>query len=264
MERRAAVGAEPQAATPRHRRTSGSSATSRRRTSAAAWPPPTSPRARTTGTCRCTSSGPSGCPSPRAPTGPASAASAARLRRPDRGRPDRSRRIQLDGEATALWCDELYDEFTAADDEEQAWAEFMRRAAPYCLRIAGLYAVLDGAQAHRQGRPRRGWRPGALLDGVGPVSCSAAAPRSAAWTGSPARSPRRARAGLTRTQISALFGRNLRAGPARRAARRAAERRRLRGDRGAVRRPPGAGIPPPRCRYEIDERNEIWRDRRRT
>ena len=56
-----------------------------------------------------------------------------------------SARSSSTGEATALWCDELYDEFTAADDEEQAWAEFMRRAAPYCLRIAGLYAVLDGA-----------------------------------------------------------------------------------------------------------------------
>ncbi|MEV0994812.1 hypothetical protein [Nonomuraea sp. NPDC050202] len=54
------------------------------------------------------------------------------------------RRIAFDQGAQALWADRLYDEFTAADDEDFAWTEFTRRSAPYCLRIAGLYAALEG------------------------------------------------------------------------------------------------------------------------
>jgi hypothetical protein len=53
-------------------------------------------------------------------------------------------RIHLGEQATRLWSADLYDEFTAADDEDQAWTEFTRRAAPYCLRIAALHAALDG------------------------------------------------------------------------------------------------------------------------
>jgi hypothetical protein len=53
-------------------------------------------------------------------------------------------RIQLNGEATELWKAELYPEMTGADDEDHAEAEFTRRAAPYCLRIGGLLAALDG------------------------------------------------------------------------------------------------------------------------
>jgi hypothetical protein len=53
-------------------------------------------------------------------------------------------RIHLGEHATRLWSADLYDEFTAADDEDAAWTEFTRRAAPYCLRIAALYAALDG------------------------------------------------------------------------------------------------------------------------
>jgi hypothetical protein len=52
--------------------------------------------------------------------------------------------VRLDVAATKLWCDELYDEFSGADDDDGAWAEFTRRAAPYCRRIAALNAVLDG------------------------------------------------------------------------------------------------------------------------
>lgn len=120
-------------------------------------------------------------------------------------------RIQLGGEATALWCEELYDEFTEADDEEQAWAEFMRRAAPYCLRVAGLYAVLDARRVISK----------ADLAAAGVlVRYSTASARYV--LGGMHRDPRMERlarevtaaggAGLTRTQISALFGRNLRAG----------------------------------------------------
>jgi hypothetical protein len=52
--------------------------------------------------------------------------------------------IRLGDEAAALWADELYPEFGVSDDEDQAWTECTRRAAPYCLRIAGLLAVLAG------------------------------------------------------------------------------------------------------------------------
>jgi hypothetical protein len=53
-------------------------------------------------------------------------------------------RLHLDADAVQLWTDELYEEFTAADDEDHAWTEFTRRSAPYCLRVAALYAALDG------------------------------------------------------------------------------------------------------------------------
>jgi hypothetical protein len=53
-------------------------------------------------------------------------------------------RIHLGEHATRLWSADLYDEFTAADDEDAAWTEFTRRSAPYCLRIAALHAALDG------------------------------------------------------------------------------------------------------------------------
>ena len=117
-------------------------------------------------------------------------------------------RVQLDGEAEALWRGELYDEFTEADDEELAWAEFTRRAAPYCLRIAGLYAVLDG----------RG------LIGKADLTAAAALVRYSAASaryvlGDLLRNPRLDRlareitaageTGLTRTEVSALFGRHV-------------------------------------------------------
>jgi hypothetical protein len=52
-------------------------------------------------------------------------------------------RITLDRGAVELWHAELYDEMTEADDEDEAWSEFARRAAPYCLRAAALLTVLD-------------------------------------------------------------------------------------------------------------------------
>lgn len=51
--------------------------------------------------------------------------------------------IGMDVAGRALWGDELYSEFSGSDDEDEAWTEFTRRAAPYCLRIAALYAALD-------------------------------------------------------------------------------------------------------------------------
>lgn len=53
--------------------------------------------------------------------------------------------IQLGRAAISLWSDELYPEFADLDDEDDlAYSEFTRRAAPYCQRVAGLHAALDG------------------------------------------------------------------------------------------------------------------------
>ena len=84
----------------------------------------------------------------------------------------------------------------------------MRRAAPYCLRIAGVYAVLDG---------RRLIGKADLTAAGALVRYSTASARYV--LGAQLRDPRMERltrevtaagqAGLTRTDISALFGRNL-------------------------------------------------------
>ena len=130
----------------------------------------------------------------------------------------------MTGEADKLWCGD-YTTNSPADIEDEAWAEFTTRAAAYCQRIAALYAVLDGrtdmskddlaaaaalvryslASAryvldglHRDPRMDRLIR---AIDGAGP-------------------------AGLTRTEISALFGRHL-----------------PRHARRAARRPPGPRLP---------------------
>lgn len=55
-------------------------------------------------------------------------------------------RVQLGRDAAALWQDKLYDELTACDDDDYAWTEFIRRAAPYCQRVAALHAILEGRQ----------------------------------------------------------------------------------------------------------------------
>lgn len=117
-------------------------------------------------------------------------------------------RVKLGAEAEAMWCAELYDEFTAADDEELAWAEFTRRAAPYCLRIAALYGVLDG---------RAEISKADLTAAAALVRYSIASARYV--LGDLLRDPRMDRlvreitaagqTGLTRSQVSALFGRNL-------------------------------------------------------
>ncbi|WP_432051119.1 hypothetical protein [Verrucosispora sp. NA02020] len=116
--------------------------------------------------------------------------------------------LGLDAEATALWSDELYDELSESDDEDAAWTEFARRAAPYCRRIAALYAVLDGRH----------------LVGKADLAASAAVVRYAIETAryvldGRRRDPRQDRLvraldaagdrGMTKTQISALFSRKL-------------------------------------------------------
>jgi hypothetical protein len=51
--------------------------------------------------------------------------------------------IALDDGAKDLWRSQLYREFTEFA-EDTAAADFVQRAAPYCRRIAALYAALDG------------------------------------------------------------------------------------------------------------------------
>lgn len=117
--------------------------------------------------------------------------------------------IRLDGDAGALWAGELYPEFGASDDEDQVWTESTRRAAPYCLRIAGLLAVLDGQP----------------LIGKDHLAAAGALVRYSVASAKyvldrQARDPRLDRirravtmaggTGMTRTEISALFSRNLR------------------------------------------------------
>jgi hypothetical protein len=117
-------------------------------------------------------------------------------------------RIHLSEQATRLWSADLYDEFTAADDEDHAWTEFTRRAAPYCLRIAALHAALDGT----------------ATIGAGHLAAAAALIRysiaSAIYVlDRQLRDPRLDRirraidgagaSGLARTDISALFSRNV-------------------------------------------------------
>ena len=54
------------------------------------------------------------------------------------------RQVTLDAGARRLWAADLYDEFTGTDDDDHVSVEFTRRAAPYCQRIAALHTVLDG------------------------------------------------------------------------------------------------------------------------
>lgn len=116
--------------------------------------------------------------------------------------------LSLTGPSVHLWSDELYDEFTEADDEDSAWTEFARRGAPYCLRIAAVYAVLDA---------RRKIQPEDLVAAAALVRYSIASARHVLDRRH--RDPRLDRIrraldgagpdGLTRTQVSELFSRNL-------------------------------------------------------
>lgn len=117
-------------------------------------------------------------------------------------------RMRLDDQARALWAGRLYDEFTAADDEDAAWSEFARRAAPYCLRVAGLYAALRGSRLIHADD---------LTAAAALVRYAVASARFVLDTQS--RNPRLDRIrravdgagdeGLTRSAVSALFSRNI-------------------------------------------------------
>lgn len=117
--------------------------------------------------------------------------------------------IVLDEQARALWAGELYDEFAGGDEDDALWTEFVRRAAPYCYRVAALHTVLDGREQ------------------ISADDLAAAASFVRYCIGSARyvldRAPRNlpldrirraieaAPAGLTRSEVSALFSRNLRA-----------------------------------------------------
>jgi len=63
--------------------------------------------------------------------------------------------IGLDPGAERLWSDVIYRDLTGDEDEEEmAWAEFTTRAPAYCLRVAGLLAVLsqDASELNRSDR----------------------------------------------------------------------------------------------------------------
>lgn len=116
--------------------------------------------------------------------------------------------IGMDDGAARLWSAELYDELTEADDEDSAWTEFARRAAPYTRRIAALYAVLDGRTMANRGD---------LLAATALVRYSIDTARYV--LDGRRRDPRQDRLvraldaagdkGLTNAQISALFSRKL-------------------------------------------------------
>ncbi len=117
--------------------------------------------------------------------------------------------IQLGHAAIGLWTDELYPEFADLDDgDDLAWSEFTRRAAPYCLRIAGLSAALDGRALIGKDD---------LIAAAAQIRYSVASARFV--LNGVRRDPREDRlvraidaagqAGLTRTAISGLFSRKL-------------------------------------------------------
>jgi Protein of unknown function (DUF3987) len=118
------------------------------------------------------------------------------------------RQIGLDREARDLWSNEVYEELTTYDDEAAIYTQFIQRAAPYCRRIAALLAALDG---------RRDASKDDLAAAAATVRYSIASAKYI--LGRTSHNPnldkiRRAigtagEEGLTKTEISALFSRNL-------------------------------------------------------
>lgn len=117
------------------------------------------------------------------------------------------RQVTLDQGARRLWAADLYDEFTGTDDDDHVSVEFTRRAAPYCQRIAAVHAVLDG----RDEISRDDLHAAAELVRYAIASARYLLDRQL-------RDPRLDRIrraviadpqGLTRTDVSALFSRNL-------------------------------------------------------
>ena len=116
--------------------------------------------------------------------------------------------LQMNSAAAALWTGELYDVLTEADDEDRAEAEFTRRAARYCLRVAGLLAALEGHSLIRAGD----LRAAAAFVRYSIASASYVLDRQT-------RNPRLDRirravdaagaVGLTQSAVSGLFSRNL-------------------------------------------------------
>lgn len=120
----------------------------------------------------------------------------------------RHKGVELGPAASKLWCDEVYDELGSTDEDDAAWTEFARRAAPYCRRIAALHAVLDDRSEVSE------------ADLVAAAALTRYAVASARYVlDRTARDPKMDRLrraldsagadGLGRQEISALFSRNL-------------------------------------------------------
>jgi hypothetical protein len=84
-------------------------------------------------------------------------------------------RIHLGEHATRLWSADLYDEFTAAGDDDQAWTEFTRRPLLPAHRRPARRARRH--RHHRRGPPRRRRRAGPLQHRLSRLRARQAAPR---------------------------------------------------------------------------------------
>ncbi len=117
------------------------------------------------------------------------------------------RQVTLDQGARRLWAADLYDEFTGTDDDDHVSVEFTRRAAPYCQRIAALHAVLDGR--HEISRDDLHAAAELVRYAIGSarylLDRQLRDPRLDRIRRAIIASPE----GLTRTEVSALFSRNL-------------------------------------------------------
>lgn len=119
--------------------------------------------------------------------------------------------IGLDHAAETLWSTELYFEFAGDDDEDAAWTDFAQRAAPYCRRVAALYAALDDRREVNEGD----MIAAAALVRYSVESAQYVLSRTSGDTRldkigrAVAEAVNAGRVGATRTEISGLFGRNL-------------------------------------------------------
>ena len=127
-------------------------------------------------------------------------------------------KISMDTAAKALWSRPdtgIYAALTSGADEDGPTAQFTQRAAPYTLRIAGLYAALDA----------RPWIADHHLEAAYALIQYAVASAQYVHQGTPNQAElerdqlrrdlianavdKAGPTGLTRAEVSALFGRNL-------------------------------------------------------
>ena len=115
--------------------------------------------------------------------------------------------VALGARARRSWGDDFYDEFSGTDDADRRYTEFVRRAAPYCLRIAALHAVIDGR--NEVCRTDLGAAAALVRYSIDTaryvLDRVAADPRQDRIRRAIAAAPD----GLTRTEVSAIFSRNL-------------------------------------------------------
>jgi Protein of unknown function (DUF3987) len=114
--------------------------------------------------------------------------------------------IVLDRQATVVWEDEIYGDLTDIEAGDGPVSQFVQRAPPYCLRIAALLSALDG---------RKRIKAADLSAAMAMVQYSIKSARHALDAGERNTELDRLRravdespAGLSGTEVSALFGRN--------------------------------------------------------